>query len=176
MDQMETTRRRVRPEISESRTFADISGHSRRAPEPEEASKPRLGPDSLVLEGFLIINHHVASVALLDLSTSNGMLSGTIDMVERCFTSWQVGSVSGQGRGDCHPGGTPQLYRYSCQKAEAGTAGAGRTGHQRGARLLLCPGTLTPARMDSHPREGGATLLRGKDGKHEIRMRLPLAG
>ena len=63
----------------------------------EGTSRSRLGPDSLLLEGFLLINHHVASVALLDLSTSNRMLNGTIDIVERCFTSWQVGSVS-EGR------------------------------------------------------------------------------
>ena len=84
-----------RPEISELQTFADISGHPERVSELEWASRSRLGRDSLLLEGFLLINHHVASVALLDLSTSNRMLNGTIDMVEKCFTSWQGGSVSG---------------------------------------------------------------------------------
>ena len=86
-----------KPEISESRTFADISGHPERAWELEGASRPRSGPDSLRLEGFLLINHHIASVALLDLSTSNGTLSRTINMVERCYTSWQGRSVS-EGR------------------------------------------------------------------------------
>ena len=43
----------------------------------EGASRSRLGRDSFLLEGFLLINQHVASVALLDLSTSNRMLNGT---------------------------------------------------------------------------------------------------
>ena len=60
----------------------------------EGASIRRLGPDNLFIEVFLVINHQVASVALLDLSTSDGTLSRTINMVERCYTSWQVGSVS----------------------------------------------------------------------------------
>ena len=56
-----------------------------------------MGPDSLRLEGFLLINHHVASVALLDLSTSNGTLIRTSNILETCFPSWQGGSVS-EGR------------------------------------------------------------------------------
>ena len=57
--------------------------------------RSRSGPDNLLLAGFLIINHRVASVAILDLSTSNGTLSGTSNILERCYTSWQGGSVSG---------------------------------------------------------------------------------
>ena len=56
-----------------------------------------MGPDSLRLKGFLLINHQIASVALLDLSTSDGALSRTSNIVERCYTSWQGGSVS-EGR------------------------------------------------------------------------------
>ena len=62
----------------------------------EGASKPRLGADSFFLEVLSVINHRVASVALLDLSTSNGTSSRTINMVERCYTSWQGGNVSGE--------------------------------------------------------------------------------
>ena len=61
----------------------------------EGASIPRLGADIFFLEVLLVINHRVASVALLDLSTSNGTSSRTINMVERCYTSWQGGNVSG---------------------------------------------------------------------------------
>ena len=51
-------------EFSELRTFADISGHSGRSPELKGTSGSRLGPDSLLLGVFPVINHHVASVAL----------------------------------------------------------------------------------------------------------------
>ena len=61
----------------------------------EGASIRWLVADSFFLEVLSVINHRVASVALLDLSTSDGTSSRTINMVERCFTSWQVGNVSG---------------------------------------------------------------------------------
>ena len=60
------------PEISKLRTFADISGHPGRGPELKGTSRPRLGPDSLLSGVFPVTNHHVASVAILDLSTSDG--------------------------------------------------------------------------------------------------------
>ena len=63
--------------ISESRTFADISGHSCVAKEPKGAWRCRVEPEFLFPERFSVINYHVASVALLDLCTSHGMLSRT---------------------------------------------------------------------------------------------------
>ena len=47
----------------------------------EGTSRSRLSPDNLFIEVFSVINHQVASVALLDLSTSNGTLSRTSNQV-----------------------------------------------------------------------------------------------
>ena len=86
---------RERPEISEMRTLADISGHPERAERGWEGpGDPGEGPDSLFSKGFLLINDRVASVALLDLSSSNRTFSRTSTMVERCITNWQAETVS----------------------------------------------------------------------------------
>ena len=105
------------PEISELRTFSDISGHSWRGPELKGTSRSRSGPDSLLLGVFPVINHHVASVAILDLSTPNGTLSTISNMVERCFPSWQGANVIEGGPVPSGPhlgaAGTPALLSVS---------------------------------------------------------------
>ena len=52
------------------------------------------GAESLLIEVVSVINHHVSSLALLDLSASDGTLCCTGNMVGRCFPKWQAADVS----------------------------------------------------------------------------------
>ena len=102
------------------RTFQDIQTWQAA---PEEASMSMLGAESLLSGVFSVINRHVFSLPLLDLSTSDGTLCCTGNMVERCFTTWQAGSVS-VGRSDprrfagagCYSAGKsfPMALHMSC--------------------------------------------------------------